>query len=129
MRAERDVVLQIPRVVDDVALGLVVAVLDAEETEFAVAPRRFDAVALRIEVGEERAAVRAPELVVAVAEIPRAIEAIHGFEICAAPVADPGCGQRIERIAEDFVRLRVRAVALVEEKLAAQCETAVFRVA
>ncbi len=62
-----------------------------------------------------------PQLVEPVAEIPRAAEPIHGFDVRAAAVARPAWDrQRIERIDFDVVRRRVGAIALIEEKLAAQ---------
>src|SRR4051812_7635368 len=130
VRAERDVVLEIDRVVDGVLDRIVVAELQAEEAELAVAPGRFDAVPLGIVAGRERQRrARRPELVEAIADVPRATEAIDRFEVRATPIAGPRQGQRIGGIGEDLVRLRVHAVALVEEKLAAGGEAAVLCVA
>src|SRR5581483_3369138 len=136
VRAEGDVVLQEQHVVDEAARDFVAAQLQTEEAELAVAPGEFHAVAHRVEAAAVRIAGPGPELVVAVAEVPSATQAIHGFEVGAATLADPGLGERgigeIDRIEGRIVRHRrgdELAAPAVEEELAAHGDAAVLRIA
>src|SRR6476619_1713056 len=126
VRAKAGLVLQGDGVVAVVGIGFVVAELQAYEAELAVAPGQFGGVAERIEVvGDDRegiAGVR-PQAVIAIADVPRAVEAIDAFQVRATALAIPQRGQRwIIGIGED-------AIAVVEEILATHRDAAILEVA
>src|SRR4249919_4032524 len=125
VRAQAGLVLNGDGVVAVVGIGLVVAELQADQAELAVAPGEFRGVAIRIEIVRdlERIAGIRPQAVVAITDVPGAVEAVDALEIGAAALAVPEhCDRRIGRIDEG-------AVAIVEDVFAAQGDAAILGVA
>src|SRR5207342_3904323 len=80
-------------------------------------------VAIRIERAGVRAFVVAPQLVVAVAGFPQAIDAPHAFDVRTAALARP------ELVERGIERVDVQAVAILPEVFTAQLDAAVLGVA